>query len=550
MGNVIVYTRVSTDEQAESGYSLGYQKDRLNEYCKINGYKIVKHFQEDYSAKNFDRPEWNKLHQYVKSNRRSIDKILILKWDRFSRNQEEALRVIREYGNWGIDIDAIEQPLDLSIPENKAMLSFYLVIPEIDNDRRSDNVRKGNRKALEEGWWINHAPYGYVNKKVDMGGKKPKPVLEIHPEESVHVIKAFEEVAKGVESANSVMQRLRKDGMKLKKSNFLRMLRKPIYMGKIVVPEYKKEPELLVDGRHEALIDAETFYKVQVILDGKRWKGIVPSHRNELFPLRNYLICDETGENMTASSPTGRGGKKHHYYHNRSKESSIWIKRDDVHGMFNDLLSSLTINSNVKDLYKEMIHAVAKDSAKEKLKAIKVLQTKIEENETMLINIEDRLASGDIKADTFARMNERYLNAIRDYKAELEGLKEEQSPLEEYIDKGLALLTNLDEVYENSSYENKRVLLGAIFPEKLRISKTECRTTTLNTVVELLCRNNGKSTDIKKGTKPVLSGLSPSVPRAGVEPARPRAQDFESSVSTNFTIQAFVGDVKLELILK
>jgi site-specific DNA recombinase len=39
-----------------------------------------------------------------------------------------------------VDPQAIEQPLDLSIPENKMMLAFYLAAPEVENDRRALNV--------------------------------------------------------------------------------------------------------------------------------------------------------------------------------------------------------------------------------------------------------------------------------------------------------------------------------------------------------------------------------------------------------------------------
>jgi len=39
-----------------------------------------------------------------------------------------------------IEPQAIEQPLDLSIPENKMMLAFYLAAPEVENDRTALNT--------------------------------------------------------------------------------------------------------------------------------------------------------------------------------------------------------------------------------------------------------------------------------------------------------------------------------------------------------------------------------------------------------------------------
>ena len=54
----IIYTRVSTYDQAESGYSLEDQEARLRDFCEGKNIEIVRHFQEDVSAKIFDRPEF------------------------------------------------------------------------------------------------------------------------------------------------------------------------------------------------------------------------------------------------------------------------------------------------------------------------------------------------------------------------------------------------------------------------------------------------------------------------------------------------------------
>ena len=117
---------------------------------------------------------------------------------------------------------------------------------------------------------------------------------------------------------------------------------------------------------------------------------------------------------------------------------------------------------------------------------------------------------------------------LRELKTELHDTKQRKQPITEYLNSGLKFLWNLNSIYENSSYENKRAIIGAIFPEKLRVSKEMCRTTELNTVVELLCRNNGSFEGIKKGANSDFSDLSPSVPGAGLEPARPRGQQILS----------------------
>lgn len=67
MKNVLIYLRVSTDEQAEKGYSLQSQEEKLLNYCNKNGYEVLNVFKEDYSAwKGFNRPAYNKLSNYIK----------------------------------------------------------------------------------------------------------------------------------------------------------------------------------------------------------------------------------------------------------------------------------------------------------------------------------------------------------------------------------------------------------------------------------------------------------------------------------------------------
>lgn len=51
MLHAIIYIRVSTDEQAQKGYSQRSQEEKLNKYCKDNHIEIVQTVFEDHSAK-------------------------------------------------------------------------------------------------------------------------------------------------------------------------------------------------------------------------------------------------------------------------------------------------------------------------------------------------------------------------------------------------------------------------------------------------------------------------------------------------------------------
>ncbi|MCK7556571.1 recombinase family protein [Chitinophaga sedimenti] len=157
-----LYPRVSTDDQAD-GYSPAHQEDALQKYCLRENILVRDVFHEDYSAKTFDRPEFNNILSIVKKNRGTVDLLLITKWDRFSRNFAEAYRMIGVLKKLGVEVQAIEQPLDMEIPESKIMLAIYLTAPEVENDRRALNTLHGMRRAKKEGRYLGIAPRGYFN---------------------------------------------------------------------------------------------------------------------------------------------------------------------------------------------------------------------------------------------------------------------------------------------------------------------------------------------------------------------------------------------------
>ena len=119
---VICYTRVSTDEQANQGYSLDYQEMQLTQYCELKKYNVMGTYKEDFSAKTFERPEWKKIMRFLKTNKGLVKKIVFSKWDRFSRNAYEAQGMIKILEKFNVMVECVEQPLDLDIPDNLLLL--------------------------------------------------------------------------------------------------------------------------------------------------------------------------------------------------------------------------------------------------------------------------------------------------------------------------------------------------------------------------------------------------------------------------------------------
>ena len=157
----LLYTRVSTDEQADRGFSLRDQEARLRAHCRREGVCVVRHYQDDASAKTFDRPAFQELLTFVEKNRGALDTLFVVKWDRFSRDATGALSMIRRLEERGVRVQAIEQPVDLDVPEQLIMLAIYVAAPEVENRRRSIATKQGMRRAMREGRFCNRVPKGY-----------------------------------------------------------------------------------------------------------------------------------------------------------------------------------------------------------------------------------------------------------------------------------------------------------------------------------------------------------------------------------------------------
>lgn len=142
--SALLYRRVSTTEQKQFGNSLNAQRDSLRDFCGKHSINIVKEFQEDYSAKNFNRPEWKRLNAFAKKNKKDIDYLLVVDWDRFSRNAYEALGVIEDFKNIGIEVNCIGKWINYNDPAQTMMQLMYLGMPEVDNKIRSQKSANGN----------------------------------------------------------------------------------------------------------------------------------------------------------------------------------------------------------------------------------------------------------------------------------------------------------------------------------------------------------------------------------------------------------------------
>ena len=514
MRNAIIYTRVSTDEQADRGYSLRDQKDRLEKYCAIKGIRVINHFEEDHSAKTFKRPEFKKLMDFIRKNRSAVDMLLFVKWDRFSRNTVDSYMMLRELTKLGVEANAVEQPIDLSVPENKLMLSFYLTSPEVENDRRALNTSAGMRRAKKEGRYVTTAPFGY---KYDRDLLK-KPILVKTPKAEL-VKEAFELYATGLYDKEEIRKQLRTKGMSLSKSAFWKILQNELYCGLIRVEAYKNEAEHFVKGLHEPIVSEELFRRVQDVVSNKRRVKAKPKKVNEVLPMRGYLVCHRCGKNLTGSASKGNGGI-YHYYHCQPgcKERH---KADFVHEDFDMWLDSLTIKPEIAELYLAVVQDIFKTEEGDRDKEIVKLNKQISDDERSLVKATEKFVNEDLDKFGYETYKNSITGRITELKRRLHDLEQIDDEFNAYMKYGMSLLSNLRYYYDEADLEGKRKFLGLMFPEKLVYRDQNYRTNGPNDLIGLLVANNGDFSLRKQKKAEENSDLFRKVARRGIEPLLP-----------------------------
>ena len=146
--NVVIYARVSTKDK---GQDIRNQTDQLREYCRKQGWTIVKEYTDKASGKNGDREQFNAM--FAAASRRDFDCLLFWSLDRFSREGALAtLKHLEMLGSHGVGFRSYsEQYLDSCGIFKDAVLSIIATVAKQERILKSDRTKAGLARARREG---------------------------------------------------------------------------------------------------------------------------------------------------------------------------------------------------------------------------------------------------------------------------------------------------------------------------------------------------------------------------------------------------------------
>jgi len=153
------YCRISTLMQVDNT-SLMDKEDKIKMYCKLHDIVIDKAV----SGKSTDRPQYDKMINYVKEN--DIDMIVVYKNDRIHRSLYNLLAMIYELQEYEVALVSITELLDTSTPQGMLFLQMLGSFAEFERAVINERTRNGRIARLNENKFVGGKPVlGYkVNK--------------------------------------------------------------------------------------------------------------------------------------------------------------------------------------------------------------------------------------------------------------------------------------------------------------------------------------------------------------------------------------------------
>jgi site-specific DNA recombinase len=207
---VAFYTRVGTGDQIK-GYSLTGQESILKTWSKEKGWRWVKTYSEEASAKDIDREKLQEMIQDAKNG--LFDGICIIDNDRLSRSTKDLLNIMDDLIEYQVKIHIHNlQHLDIYSQQGRFTLTNFAAFSEFFRKQLAVKIRTGVKQKMKTEWF-GKAPFGY---KVisDVEGNRKKNTRLIKNAEEQEILKIMMKLREDKKSYTEIAEYLNINGYK------------------------------------------------------------------------------------------------------------------------------------------------------------------------------------------------------------------------------------------------------------------------------------------------------------------------------------------------
>lgn len=464
---VAAYCRVSTQQEEQ----LNSYETQVNHYTELINNEPKWDFAGIYADKGLSgtsvkkRDEFNKLIRKCKQGK--VDMIITKSIARFSRNTVDCLQHIRLLKNLGVDVFFEEQGIHSTQPNAEFYITIYGSTAQSESENISANVKWGKLQSAKEGKVAFH----YENFLGYRRGENGQPEIDSEEAEIIRMI--YERYLAG-DSQSKITELLESKGIltpggkkKWSTTTIRSILSNERYKGDAILNKTfvtdcltkrikvnnGERPKFYVENNHPAIIDAETFGRVQEEMARRKAKRKVKQvgTKTEMgkycgkYALTELLVCGECRTPYRRCTWTANGEKR-----------IVWrcINRLDYGKKY--CHTSPTLDEGV--LYEGIMEAILKAAQRN----VEVLNT-LKQHISMVLSTEEsdsketelRLEMAEITAEFNAMISKISAENAGDF---------DDSRAAELMNRKMKLQQELDSIADNQQKrEQAKVRLDDIF---------------------------------------------------------------------------------------
>ena len=463
----IIYLRVSDEDQVKDGYGLESQEWTCRKFCNEHGWTVVRVFRDDGVSAWADvqRKGFIEMMAAIEADRNV--NLVFFDYSRFGRRTLPALNAFERLDKMGVySVAAMNPNIDCRSAQGRTARRDALSKAEDFSDQHSENQQARMKAALESGRWIGKAPLGWVNVRARKGEANIAPK---EPEYS-HMKKAFELVESGTDHPAAVLRTMTALGLRsvngkvLTVDSFIRLLKNPVYIGKIPSKKYGVHA-----GLHTPLVSETTFRNVQLILKGKRPVSAPIQRNRPELPLRNFLRCAHCDSPLTGGPSRSRTGRLYFYYRCTDCNAVKNIPVLKAEKQFVALLARLRVDG----LFSEEFTSVLKEQWTKTSGNSEIMIGNLERDLKAARTTHENLLLKYLNDDAaikphFERLNRGLEDRIASLEAQIADAATTRATFEDLLAFSQAMLVDISRAWLNASLDHRQRVQTALFPRGLK----------------------------------------------------------------------------------
>ena len=161
---VIGYIRCSTEEQANEGLSLGYQRRKIEAYCELHDLELIEVLEDaGFSGKETNREAYQQLLTKIKDA--DISGVIVYRLDRLTRSFADLGHLLEVFKGANASIYSVMENVDASTAIGRFVIGLLGLLATLEVDVLGERTKAGMEEAKRQGIHVGSEPLGYKRSK-------------------------------------------------------------------------------------------------------------------------------------------------------------------------------------------------------------------------------------------------------------------------------------------------------------------------------------------------------------------------------------------------